>query len=413
MADFIDVCRHGDREDACTECRRVDPGLAPLLGEVERVLRRFVVMSDHAFTLVSLWVVHVYTFAAFEFTAYLAITSAAKRSGKSRLLEVLELLLGNARAISTANISPASLFRLVDANPGVAVLVDEIDRIPKEKADELWGLINSGWRYGGKVHRQTGARMDVLKAFSTFSPKVLAGIGQPLPDTVADRSLPVRMERKMATEAVDRLRLRRVDVELSGLRAALEEWASVESIKRLASAAPTFPHGLSNDRLMDVAEPLLAIADLAGEAWATRAREAVMATQGSEKQIAEEELSIVALRHLFEAFTENGGDKIATDTVLAYMITQDDAPFAEWWGDKVDAGKTVGPARRLRKLLERFDAVVPKQVRLGQRTVKGYDLDPVLEAVHRYLPHLSETKETSETPLASTVSVVPDVSDAP
>ena len=131
---------------------------------------------------------------------------AVKRSGKSRLLGILELILGNTRAVSTANISPASLYRLVDASPGTAVLFDEIDRIPKEKAEELWGLINSGWRLGGKVHRQTGGRGDVLKSFSTFSPKVLAGIGQPLPDTTADRSLPVRMERRLPGETVERLR---------------------------------------------------------------------------------------------------------------------------------------------------------------------------------------------------------------
>lgn len=45
---------------------------------------------------------------------------------------------------------------------------------------------------------------------------------------------------------------------------------------RLAAAQPTFPPGLS-DRAEDAWEPLLAIADLAGDEWAVRAREAAVA----------------------------------------------------------------------------------------------------------------------------------------
>jgi hypothetical protein len=357
-------------------------------------------------------VVHVFVFDAWEFTPYLAVTSAVKRSGKSRLLEILELILGAARAVSTANISPASLYRLVDANPGTAVLFDEVDRIPKEKADELWGLINSGWRMGGKVHRQAGARGDVLKSFSTFSPKVLAGIGQPLPDTTADRSLPVRMERRLSGETVERLRLRRAEAEIAPLRAQLESWAAAAR-DVLRNAEPEFPAGMTNDRLMDVAEPLFAIADLASDDWPSRIRAAIVATEDVGQQIAEEELSVVALRHLFEAITETGEGRITTEAALAYMVRQDDAPWAEWWGDKVADGKTVGPARRLRRYLERFDGVGPKQLRYGETIVRGYELSPVLEAVNRYLPHLSATPDTSATALASGVAPVANVADTP
>ena len=107
------------------------PPLPDLLNEIERTLRRYVVMSDDAHAIVTVWVAHVFAFQAFEFTPYLAITSATKRSGKSRLLEVLEVILGPTKAVSTANISPASLFRLIDDKPGMAVLFDEVDRFPK------------------------------------------------------------------------------------------------------------------------------------------------------------------------------------------------------------------------------------------------------------------------------------------
>jgi hypothetical protein len=122
--------------DAAPPARRME--LGEILCEVETFIRRYVVLSEAAAAIAAVWIAHVFAFAAFEFTAYLIVTSATKRAGKSRLLEVIEVILG-ALAVSTANISPASLFRLIDANPGVAVLFVEVDRIPKEKAEDLLG----------------------------------------------------------------------------------------------------------------------------------------------------------------------------------------------------------------------------------------------------------------------------------
>jgi hypothetical protein len=386
------------------------PTFADTLADVEAFLRRFVVMSEHAVTIVVLWIAHVYSFAAFEFTPYLAVTSATKRSGKSRLLEVLGLMLGATRAVFTAYISAASLYRLIHAKPGVAILWDEVDRVPKEKAEELWGLINSGWRLGGQVHRQTGPKMETLAPFSTFSPKVLAGIGRPLPDPVDDRSLKVRMERRLPSERVERLRLRRVEAEAAPIRATLEAWASEETIKRLAAAEPVLPSTIQNDRLLDVAEPLFAIADMAGDNWPARLRAAIEDQEGTARQVEEDELSLLALAHVFEAFSVKQADRLFTDEILAYLITLDSGPWAEFWGANVELGKTVAPARRLRKLLDRFDGIEPVSVRIGDVAKKGYHLGPIQAAASRYL---SVTRVTSETPLASTVSEVTDVADTP
>lgn len=408
---YIEICPHGDRSASCLSCRPTDPELADLLDEVEILLRRYVVMANDAHAIVTLWIAHVYAFPAAEFTPYLSVTSPSRRSGKSRLLELAELLLGPTRAVSTSNISPASLYRLIDANPGMAVLFDEIDRVPKDKAEDLWGLINSGWRLGGKAHRQTGPRMDVLTAFSTFSPKILAGIGQPLPDTVADRSLPIRMERRLQSERIDRLRLRKAGAEFAPVRDALAEWAA-GAVARLAEAEPSIPSGITNDRLIDVAEPLFAIADRAGGAWSSRIRFAVTSTEQVQEQINEEELSMIALRHLLELFGATAADVLSTDEILHYMIKQDDAPFAEWWGDKVEIGKTVGPARRLRKLLAQYRDVEPLQHQMPDgRNLRGYARAPVLEAADRYLPDASARPATSATPLASAVADVALLAD--
>src|SRR5262245_27743805 len=64
-----------------------------LLAQVETVLRRWLVLSDKQFTVVALWIIHTHAVQSFDQTPYLAITSPDKQCGKSRLLEVLELLV--------------------------------------------------------------------------------------------------------------------------------------------------------------------------------------------------------------------------------------------------------------------------------------------------------------------------------
>ena len=75
---------------------------ATVLEDVRTFIRRFVVLDDHQALAVALWVALTHVYDAFGITPYLVITSALKRSGKTRLLEVLELLVRE--PLSTANI---------------------------------------------------------------------------------------------------------------------------------------------------------------------------------------------------------------------------------------------------------------------------------------------------------------------
>jgi hypothetical protein len=254
--------------------------------------------------------------------------------------------------------------------------------------------------------------MDNLSSFNTFSPKVLAGIGQPLPDTVADRSLPIRMERRLQSEDVERLRLRDVEPELAPLREELAAWASQETVNRLSKARPFLPSAVTNDRLLDVTEPLFAIAELAGGGWLERLVAAIVEVADVDARCADDELALLALRHVAELFTSRRVDQLSTEEILNYMIARDDGPWAEWWGDRVEAGKNVAPARRLSKLLDRFEGVEPKAIREGRATPRGYLRGPVDQAVRRYLPHLSATSATPATPLPSMVAGVAGVANA-
>jgi hypothetical protein len=95
-----------------------------VLDDIDTLLRRFVVFAnDRQPTAVALWVVHTHTLDAADTSPRLGVTSAEKRSGKSRLLEVLELVCRNAER--SVNVSIPYLFRSIDPGSLVSVAPGE------------------------------------------------------------------------------------------------------------------------------------------------------------------------------------------------------------------------------------------------------------------------------------------------
>src|SRR5262249_41363177 len=83
-----------------------------LLDEIERQIRRFVILQDDASHAISLWILHTWALKAFDISALLAITSAMKRCGKTTLLELIGMLAP--RPLSASNITAAALFRAIE-----------------------------------------------------------------------------------------------------------------------------------------------------------------------------------------------------------------------------------------------------------------------------------------------------------
>lgn len=105
------------------------PETAALLADVAAFIRRYVVLTDAQVMAVALWVLHTWAIEAADVTPYLIITSPEKRTGKTRLLEVLDLLVP--RAMRVANTSTSALFRTLDDTTGgrVTLLQDEADAL--------------------------------------------------------------------------------------------------------------------------------------------------------------------------------------------------------------------------------------------------------------------------------------------
>src|SRR5215475_8904544 len=92
---------------------RADEG-ARILRAVDNFIGRFVVYpSEHARVAHALWISHTHLMDRWDSTPRLAFLSPEPASGKSRALEVSELLVP--RPVLAVNVSPAYLFRKVGA----------------------------------------------------------------------------------------------------------------------------------------------------------------------------------------------------------------------------------------------------------------------------------------------------------
>jgi len=361
-----------------------------LLNDIISFTRKYVVISEKQAFAIALWVIHTHSFEAAETTPYLNIKSAEKRSGKTRLLEVLELLV--AKPWFTGKVTAAVLPRKIDAECPT-LLLDESDAAFKgdpQYAEALRGVLNTGYRRGGKTSLCVGTD-NTLMDFSTFGPKAIAGIGKP-PDTVADRSIPIELKRRAPTETCTKFRRRKVEKEVLPLRRRSIQWATQLLINKLSDAEPDIPEEL-DDRAAECWEPLIAIANAAGGDWPKRALDAAITLMTGENR----EDNSLRIRLLADIRTIIGeAEGIFTRDLVPLLLNMDDGPWEDLKGKPIDD-------RKLASLL-RPVYIRPSSIRLGDEDKKGYKKEWFADAWSRYLPS-SETNKVVSDGILSVTSV--------
>jgi hypothetical protein len=219
-----------------------------------------------------------------------------------------------------------------------------------------------------------GAKMNELQTFAVFCPKAFAGIGKSLPDTITDRSIVIRLERRTREEQVERFRRREVSETAEPLFQWLGSWAQDNTLT-LIEARPELPDEL-DDRAQDCWEPLLAIADLAGEEWNARGRQtAIEISTGAERE--DDSLTTLLLADIRDIFEADGAERFKTADLIARLAQIEESPWGDWHGKEITA-------HALSALLRPF-RIKTLPVWTEGKTVRGYKCEQFADAWSRVL----------------------------
>lgn len=348
---------------------------AELLTDIAATVRRFIVCQDETAHAVALWAAMSWFMEVVQVAPLAVITAPEKRCGKSQLLFLLNRLVR--RPLTASNISPAALFRSIDAwRP--TLLVDEADAFMREN-EELRGLLNCGHtRDSAYIVRVVGDDHTPRK-FNVWGAKALAGIGH-LADTLMDRAVTLELRRKLPHERVDRLRYAEPGL-FDELAAKLARFAENYS-EAVRLARPELPPTL-NDRAQDNWEALLAIAEVAGGHWPDLARKAALKLSGADSPTMSVGTELLA--DVKEVFETKRVDRITTADLLAALCDDDEKPWATY-----NRGKPMSP-RQLARKLDGYE-IKSKNLKIGYQDVKkGFVRDQFEEAWNRYLSPDPET----------------------
>lgn len=351
--------------------------LAALLTEASGTIQRFIICNEETAHAAALWVAMSWSIDNIQVCPLAVITAPEKRCGKSQLLFLLGKLVR--RPLTASNISPAALFRSIDAwQP--TLLVDEADAFMRDN-EELRGILNAGHtRDSAYIVRVVGDD-HTPKMFNVWGAKAIAGIGH-LADTIMDRSVILELRRKMPHENVERLR--HAEPGLFDDLAAKFARSADDHREAIRKSRPNLPTTL-NDRAQDNWEPLLAIAEVAGGDWPALARQAAVKLSGTNDGGS---VSNELLADIQEIIQGKGLTRISTADLIKDLCADEEKPWATY-----NRGRQIAPRQVASKL--KSYGVLSQTIRIGMGTAKGYLSEQFEEAFARYLfsPPLSATSD--------------------
>lgn len=358
------------------------PNGCALIAEVESYIRSYVTLAETSYALViALWAVATFIWTAFDAFPYLVVTSATKRSGKTRLLELISFVASNSRLFT--DISPAALYRTIHFEKPT-LLLDEAEMFSSAKS-EYRSLLNTGYRRGQTVKRHDGE-------YETYCPKAFALIGD-VHDTLRDRSVVIEMRRG---EAARRFVYAIAKEEGATLREMINATVSLKA-EEITDAVRKF-EGLSflTDRDEEIWSPLFilcrlicpdrideltrAAADISAAKTAKARRYSELGDQ--EDMMQEEEYAVRLLRDMLHVIGDQ--KQITSQEVITKLRQIPTSPWRRFRGEGLKDG--IEGAMVVAGLLSRF-GVKPSTIRIAAKdvgtgsTAKGYKRQTLLNAL--------------------------------
>jgi hypothetical protein len=390
---------------------------AELLTELSDTIGKYVIMDAPQRDAAALGAVFTHSHDLRDTAPIFFAVSPTRRCGKTRLERVIKRLAP--KPVLTSHITPAALARTIEKHRPT-VLIDEFDATIADDqgmAESLRGQLNSSFDRDGaniiKCVSIPGGGIDE-REFSTWAQTWIAGIKK-IPETVEDRSVVLRLKRKLPGEKVTRFR-GRDGGELNVLKRKAARFVA-DNEQRLRDIEPDMPEALNavGDRAPDAWEPLIAIADVAGGDWPKRARNVALTLSGvntittTESDVDLELLSDIAqIFDACDAFAPTA-EQLKIDKHIAALalgaldrgeeqtkrlprrivglggeqLTNALATLVEREWPTLDKGKPIRP-RQLAKLLRAY-GVISQPLRDGVVVFRGYPRDRLEDAIGRYL----------------------------
>jgi hypothetical protein len=345
---------------------------------VERFIRRFCILPDAAYLPLATWTVATYVPLAFDAIPYVALLSPMKQCGKTRVLEVLELLCAKPQRVTT--VSSASLFRMMEDVP--TLLLDEVEALgnskPSDTTQAVLAILNAGHRKGATVTRCVPPDWDV-QHFPVYGPKVFAAIGG-LTDTLTDRCIVVAMHRKTSSQSVDRFLQGRAKADAEPTRESLVAWADTyqESVRAAYEGMDDLK--FLSDRDADIWMPLFAVCTVVTPERLGELQRCAMILSGAKAcGDTEDSPALALLSDIRVIFHERRSDAVPSAVLADCLCKIEGRPWADWnRGQGLTANNL---ARQLRKY-----SIHPQTIRVGDNTPKGYRRVDFEELWLRYCP---------------------------
>jgi hypothetical protein len=396
------------RDGRVVRVGRVFLGYTGVVGEVAEFLADYMVMAPQSFLVVSAWVAASWLADQWDMFPHLAVTSPEKRCGKTRLFRLLKLICP--RADMFTNISPAAMYRTI-AEKKPTLLIDEaqsLGRLGSESSEVVRELLNSSIERDAKTMRCGGKNNRDVENFGLYCPKAIALIGN-LDAILADRCLPIRLERNTDKDAVKRAGYRVVNPVGFELHEKLRKWAAKNGEKIAKVYDALEPFDIENDRMADLLMPLQAVLDPAAGGGGGQSLEALRQyAEGLEEMEKEPEKvslgvqCLLACREVFVLPDKSTFSFLATSTLIDRLKRRLEEP----WGHYPPRGEAITDAA-LASLLR------PYGIKPGlskDRTCRGYYLDSFRDPWERYIPQKCPSKPSHpsepSTPKPSRVSKV-------
>lgn len=340
-----------------------------LLNDIATLVSKHMVLPKGALPAVTLWIASTYIYDAFRVFPKLAVISPEKRCGKSTLLDILSGLCN--RSLIASNITPSAIFRSVDLwRP--CLIIDEADTFMAGRNDDLIGIINSGHTKTTAFVIRTVGDDHTPKKFSTWAPMAFASI-KGIADTVMDRSIVIKLRRRMAGEQVKRLS---VDFKEENeiIRQKLVKWAEDNAHKLKLNHVE--PPEIPNDRAIDNWLPLFSLAYEIGGSWPDKVESSYFTLNAEEE---EETAAIMLLRDIKAIFEDTLKTRILSRDLVHELVKLEERPWCEW--------KKGQPMTQisLAKILRTF-GIHSKDVRAGM-VGRGFEIEQFQDIFKRYIPN--------------------------